>query len=1055
MASQELKLELKGLYTSPNNLSSVPEGALEVANNVVIDKSNIVESRRGQGQYGSPLSIGAGQVNKIFNYASSTIVHYDTKLAYDSGSGTYVDYTGTYTAPTSTLKMKSLEALRNFYFTTDAGVYKLDSLTATPRPAGVVKALSGTYTTTGTLGFLEADTAVAYRLVWGYIDENENLLLGAPSQRLVAVNNSGVDVDVILTYSIPDTITTSYFYQIYRSNATATATDEPTDELQLVAQDFPTAGQISAKSFTITDITPYSLMRATLYTSASQEGIANANYEPPFAVDMDVFKGSAFYANIRQKQRLTTTLIAAGEPSLGYVSTTSTTNSTTALTGLLTAASLAVQQLTYTADTSGNSGNDISITYTTGGTAGAEVVTVVGNAISVQIQSGVSTRDQIKTKVDASVAASALISVATTGANVAQTSATIQYLTGGFDTSMLNIGMRIIRTGVPTDTRVLSITSTSAIVMTKAATVTNSGVATEFQDRFSIGGVDYWAGSSNSVSVNQFFADSTGSPGYNINATALNLIQIINTSASNTTLYGYYVSALDDLPGQMLFEERSIGGSAFSATSTNGSSFSPTLTNTLIISGNTIANPTVVTSLAHGLSTGASVTITGSNSTPSIDGTYTISSATTDTFTIPVNVTVAGTAGYIVANATLKNSENDTRQNRVAISKAGQVEAVPLYTYFDIGSANFEIERVVALRDGILFFKKDGIFRLSGESTANYTVSLLDNTTALQVPESAVAFNNQVFFFGDQGICSVTDSVQILSVPIESDLLELASDQYTYFSTASFGVAYESSRQYMFFTVTEETDTFATQAYIYNTLTKSWTRWIMDRTCGIVNSTTNKLLMAEADTGQILQERKSFTNSDYADKQYSIVISSVDSETQLTVVSATNLVVGMTILQAGGSCIITAIDGVTITVDNTSGLDADSAVAYQPIANRIKWAPIDAGNPGILKQYSECSFFFRNAAFSEITAEFESNIVVGTVEVPITNISLRGWGDFPWGETEWGGDLGGQTSLRTYIPRNQQRCSWLSIGLSTEEAFTGFSLQGVSLMFNPMSSRHK
>lgn len=51
----------------------------------------------------------------------------------------------------------------------------------------------------------------------------------------------------------------------------------------------------------------------------------------------------------------------------------------------------------------------ISIAYTGSGTAGSEVVTVTGSAISVQIESGVSTISQIKTAILASAAAAALV----------------------------------------------------------------------------------------------------------------------------------------------------------------------------------------------------------------------------------------------------------------------------------------------------------------------------------------------------------------------------------------------------------------------------------------------------------------------------------------------------------------------------------------------------------------------------------------------------------------------------------------------------------------------
>ena len=98
-----------------------------------------------------------------------------------------------------------------------------------------------------------------------------------------------------------------------------------------------------------------------------------------------------------------------------------------------TAASLVVQDLTYTAVANlGAGGNNITIAYTGSGTAGSEVVTVTGNAISVKIESGVSTATQISTAVTASAAASALVSVAIsgTGSN-AQTTASATHLAGG------------------------------------------------------------------------------------------------------------------------------------------------------------------------------------------------------------------------------------------------------------------------------------------------------------------------------------------------------------------------------------------------------------------------------------------------------------------------------------------------------------------------------------------------------------------------------------------------------------------------------------------------
>lgn len=80
-----------------------------------------------------------------------------------------------------------------------------------------------------------------------------------------------------------------------------------------------------------------------------------------------------------------------------------------------------VQSMRFTADPLNNA--TIRIRYTTGGTAGSEVVTVSGNDVSVQIQDGVSTATQIRKALRSSAAATALLSadVINNGGNVAQT----------------------------------------------------------------------------------------------------------------------------------------------------------------------------------------------------------------------------------------------------------------------------------------------------------------------------------------------------------------------------------------------------------------------------------------------------------------------------------------------------------------------------------------------------------------------------------------------------------------------------------------------------------
>jgi hypothetical protein len=89
------------------------------------------------------------------------------------------------------------------------------------------------------------------------------------------------------------------------------------------------------------------------------------------------------------------------------------------------------------------------------------------------------------------------------------------------------------------------------------------------------------------------------------------------------------------------------------------------------ITGNTVANPTVVTAAsAHGLTSGQTVYFTGSNSSPTINGARVVTVTGASTFTIPVNVTTAGTKGRFstAVEADLINNAVDVRGSSLGYS---------------------------------------------------------------------------------------------------------------------------------------------------------------------------------------------------------------------------------------------------------------------------------------------------------------------------------------------------------------------------------------------------
>jgi len=120
-----------------------------------------------------------------------------------------------------------------------------------------------------------------------------------------------------------------------------------------------------------------------------------------------------------------------------------------ALPTIAVAASLTLQDLVFTAVTPGTGGNAITIAYTSGATKGAEVVTVDGSAISVQIADLSSIAAEIKEAIDNYPAAAALVTVALVAGHETDpqdSPVTATNLTGGLAASDETVEAAIART---------------------------------------------------------------------------------------------------------------------------------------------------------------------------------------------------------------------------------------------------------------------------------------------------------------------------------------------------------------------------------------------------------------------------------------------------------------------------------------------------------------------------------------------------------------------------------------------------------------------------------
>lgn len=939
-------LAIQGLVTNPSTFDpKTSNGALTIANNVVIDRPNVVQSRRGfsnglnpfegasaEERGWKPISsfyppnvvhrmpsgnnestppvyiTGMYQFNgALITHCSNNGMYYDFRNSFNDTPDTFGEYTPWFTpisisntyVPPSVTGIRSLELNKNFYFNTNEGTYRVttvyNSITeqyvlSEPRKAGAPPGLGGSAVINGTTGFLPDNTSVAYRIVFGFKDSNDQLVLGAPSSRILISNSSGNPTNVDVTFQIPDEIQAApedWFFQVYRSHISPDLSTEPDDEMALAYEDTVSAFG-SVPQITITDLTPENLLGAALYTNQGQDGILQSNYRPPWCVDMCAYKQYAFYANTRTLQNANLTLVSAGA------------------------------------------------------TNGPDAI-IPGDIITFSMEVGI-------------------------------------------------------------DLYTFTLT----------------------------------AGSTNDPLTGTFEVSNTGNPSYDIQQTAINLVNIANTYGNNTFLDAYYISTGTDLPGKMQF---------------------------------------VRTSYVPDYYTPDPMIDVNNGSIQPVYYTFNICSSRTSCWEQPITTDRFSTTLI---------STNEVRLNRVYYSKYNQPEAVPVVNYFDVGSSNAPIRRILALRDGIMVLKDDGVFRISN-AAAPFTVTPIDYDVKILAPRTAATLDNKVYFLSDQGVVALSDTdAQIMSFVLDKTVIQNTSaNLFPNLSTVAWGIAYQSDRKYILFMPTTGTDTQATKQYVYNHLTQCWTNWDLQANCGVVFKRDGKLYlggggsMEDTNRGIIYQERKSFTNLDYADNVYAFAIQyNPDASKTLTLNldnSATTWPMDQLLVKpdVGWTVKGYAIDSnfnnfettatiVEVVSDSEYILDQDikwdnsySIFFYQPIATTVETVQLDCDNPGMNKQFSEIVYVFTTQDFNNIDVAISSNTTVMPALDTLVPTQRGGWGVTPWGPTPWGSGITGQGKIRRYMPQTMQRAGWLYLNLQNAECFTSFGWSGLELYYKQTSTRQR
>jgi len=302
--TQQLKRFARGLQLTGDR-SHLPEGSLTVAKNVFIDRDQVVTKARGFDRYGDALA-ATGAILGEFN--DTLLVLDGTTLKRDSdGAGTFTTITGTFSVPNGAPRIRFVEALLALFFTSSVGIKRLATLTGTVRDAGMPQGLDLQLSLTGATGFFANNKQVAYRVTYVRIDENTQEIAGADSFRETLANAVGGSRNVDLTTTIPSDAIAGDFIEIFRTKQSASSSTDPGDTYFRVRRIELVAGDITAGTITFPDSLEDAFLDAAvpLATNPEDQGPAQENSRPPFALDMARYKGHMFYSNTRREHQVT------------------------------------------------------------------------------------------------------------------------------------------------------------------------------------------------------------------------------------------------------------------------------------------------------------------------------------------------------------------------------------------------------------------------------------------------------------------------------------------------------------------------------------------------------------------------------------------------------------------------------------------------------------------------------------------------------------------------------------------------------------------------------
>lgn len=900
-----------GLVTQYNNLGGAP-GALILADDAVIRRENIIETRRGYTSYGN---LGAS-ATQLFVYNKKVLAQNGTSISYDGGSGTFSTFAGSYSPPTG-YKLRSQEAVSNVYVTTSAGPMAFMDLSA---PV-TTTASSGSTTTSG-VTTVPVTSATGIVVGWG-------------------VSGTGISSGTTVAAISGTTITLS---------ATATIT------LGTSLTFNPTARKVGA---------PKCLDLSVATTAPTGSGIMSSS-------STSVGTQCAYRAVVLRTDQNNNTLIGYPSPR-AYISNLTGSGKDVAVTMYLSTDMQANDIVQFYRTT--------TVAYASGGTDGAgdEVHLVYSKTLT---QSDIATGNISFTDivVDSLASTTALLYTNPSQEGIGQANERPPLAK---DIALYKSQYMFYANTTTKHRLYFTLLGTSSLT---GKTITLAGITYNFGASEIISG----AGSP------QALVSATGVAANDIDLTARSLVRVINRYSSNTSVYAFYLSSGSDTPGQIMIEERGVGGSAFTLQASDSA-----------ISG--MFNPAPP-----------------------------VSPSTTSTST----------------------SSNNIQTNYLYYSKSQQPEAIPLLNYLPVGPSNRAILRIAPLRDSLIIVKEEGIYRLTGDTPSSFTVTLLDPTVFCKAADSVVVLNNSVFLLSNQGVVAVTDTgVQVVSREIEPNILPLLTYTNLSSYTSALAYDSERSYELSTMTSSTDTAPTQTYIYNVFTKTWTRKTYAFTAAI-VEASIDKMYFVKSGDTNIYVERKTFSDSDYSDPEQSITIISVSGSTVVFSVASTVTPTTGYSISQGGTEIPISSVTTAGANWQATMSSvppaiwTAGAATLYPVIQMTVKWNSWEGGSPALLKRIRQVAILTDDISGQNSLANVQLSFTSDLDQTPDTiNVTTQAesWGD-AWGDMAWGGTED-TYDYRVWPPKNKHYARLLTVGVTQVNANQKLSIAGVSYTFDVVSER--